>query len=130
MTIALWCILAAGLLPYTFTIAAKTGPGFSNRAPRAYLDKVEGWRQRAHWAQLNSFEGLPLFVGAVLTCHVVGGDQASADTIALIYVAARALYGCMYITDRPGLRSLMWFAAMFANVGLFVTAASAAAVPV
>lgn len=125
MTIALWCVLAAGLLPYAFTIAAKSGPGFSNRTPRIYLEQAQGWRQRAHWAQLNSFEGLPLFVGAVLTCHAVAGQQGSADLIAIGYVAARALYGLMYIKDRPGLRSIMWFLAMFANVGLFVVAATA-----
>jgi uncharacterized MAPEG superfamily protein len=125
MTVALWCILIAGLLPYGFTIAAKTGRGFSNRAPRAYLEKVEGWRQRAHWAQLNSFEGLPLFVGAVLTCHIVAGEQYVANIIALVYVVARALYGLMYVIDRPLLRSLMWFVAMLANAGLFLTAAAA-----
>lgn len=127
MTTALWCILAAGLLPYGFTIAAKSGRGFSNHAPRAYLDQVEGWRQRAHWAQLNSFEGLALFIGAVLTSHVVGGDEFTTNALAVVYVVARALYGLMYITDQAKMRSLMWFVAMFANAGLFVTAATTTA---
>ena len=127
MTIALWCILAAALLPYAFTIAAKTGPRFTNKRPRDYLAALDGWRQRAHWVQLNSFEGLPLFIGAVLTCHLVGGDQGNADAAALTYIAARVLYGFAYVTDRHLVRSLMWFIAMLANVALFVIAAQAPA---
>ena len=37
MTIALWCVLVAGLLPYVATVITKAGVDFDNRDPRAWL---------------------------------------------------------------------------------------------
>ena len=35
MSVALWCVLIAGLLPYVATVIAKAGAPFDNRDPRA-----------------------------------------------------------------------------------------------
>ncbi len=43
MTIALWCVFIAGILPYVATMIAKSGRhGFDNRAPRQWLAQQEG----------------------------------------------------------------------------------------
>ena len=43
MTIALWCVLVAGLLPYAATVIAKLGGArFDNRDPRAWLERQTG----------------------------------------------------------------------------------------
>jgi uncharacterized MAPEG superfamily protein len=124
MTVAFWCVLAASLLPYLFTSYAKfTGPGFSNRKPREFLEKLEGARKRAHWTQLNSFESLPIFAAAVIIAHLAGADAGQRDLLAIVFVVSRILYGAFYIGDKPPLRSLAWFTGMGACVGLYVISA-------
>ncbi|QHS11152.1 MAPEG family protein [Sinimarinibacterium sp. NLF-5-8] len=125
MTIALWCVLAAAFLHLPFAIAAKSGKGFSNARPRAYLEALEGWRQRAQWTQLNSLENFPIFAAAVIICHLLAGANDSANLLALAFVALRLVYGLLYIANLATLRSLTWMAAQACVVGLFVIAARA-----
>lgn len=127
MTIAFWCVLAAAYLPLAWTALAKFGGGgrdFDNAKPRDYLDATTGWRRRAHWAQLNGFEAFPPFAAAVLIAHYAQAPQARVDLLAGAFIAARIVYGLMYLADRAALRSLAWFAATACVVGLFVVAAN------
>ena len=123
MTIAFWCVLAAAFLPFPFTLAAKWSREFTNSRPREYLEKVEGWQLRAHWAQLNSFEAFPAFAAAVIVNRIVLGPNAVADALALSFIAFRVVYGVLYIADQATLRSLAWFGASLCSVALFVLAA-------
>lgn len=123
MTIALWCVLAAALLPYPFTLAAKWSRRFDNHNPRDFLERNQGWRKRAHWAQLNSFEAFPPFAAAVIICHLLRGANATADTLALAFVGLRLAYGLCYIADQATLRSLVWTGGVGCVVGLFIVAA-------
>lgn len=125
MTIALWCVLIATFQPFLFTLAAKSSKRFDNARPREYLEQSSGWRKRAHWAQLNTFEGFPPFAAAVIIAHVVAGPNANADLLAIAYLVLRLLFGICYIIDQATLRSLVWFGAMACTVGLFVVAAGA-----
>ena len=117
-------VLIAGLLPYAFAGVAKFGPKepYNNHDPRAFLETVRGKYKRAHNAQLNSFEGLPLFVAGVLIAHQ---QLPSATTylwlnlLSWLYVTSRVVYGWAYITDRAALRSVLWFVGLSANVALF-----------
>jgi uncharacterized MAPEG superfamily protein len=125
MTIAYWCVLAAGLLPYLFAVSAKAGArGFTNRTPREFLAGLSGWRQRANWAQQNSFEALPLFFAAVIIAHQLQAPQGTVDLLAVAFVLLRIAYGIMYILDRPSLRSLIWAGALACVLGLFAVAAA------
>ena len=121
MTIALWCVLAAGLLPYAATLLAKGGTRFDNRNPRAWLAGQTGWRARAHAAQLNSFEAFPLFAAAVLVAQARHAPQTRLDALALLFVGARIAYLGAYLTDRHLLRSTVWFVGFGAAVAIFVT---------
>ena len=123
MSIAYWCILAAALLPYPFTLLAKSGPGFSNRTPRAYLGALSGWRQRADWVQQNSFEAFPPFAAAVIVAQQLAAPQHWVDGLALVWIAARLVYGACYIADAPALRSLAWTLAIGCVIALFGLAA-------
>lgn len=125
MTTALWCVLAAALLPFLFTGLAKASKRFDNAAPRDYFEQSTGWRKRAHWAQLNSFEAFPAFAAAVIIAHVVAGASATADKLALIFIAARLVYGVLYVINKPTLRSLAWFVGIACVVGLFIVASHA-----
>ena len=122
VTIAYWCILAAGLLPYAWIIAAKAAPGLDNAAPRIYLEQLTGWRQRAVWAQLNAFEALPLFIAAVIIAHQLHAPQERVDLLALAFVGLRIAHGLAYIANLATLRSLLWTGGMGCVVGLFVIA--------
>ena len=123
MTTAYWCILVASLLPYGWVIAAKVAPGFDNVAPRAYLDRLTGWRQRAAWAQLNAFEALPPFAAAVIIAQQLGAPQARIDLLALWCVGFRLGHGLAYIGNWATLRSLLWAGGMGCVIGLFAIAA-------
>jgi len=123
LTIAIWCILAAGLLPYLATLIAKSRPGFDNANPRAWLQQQEGFCQRANYAQLNSFEAFPLFAAAVIIGTYLQVARHSLDELALGFIVARMLYIACYIADLAALRSVVWFAGMFCCVAIFVVAA-------
>ncbi len=123
MTTAYWCILIAALLPYGWVIAAKLAPGYDNAAPRAYLAKLSGWRQRASWAQLNAFEALPPFAAAVIIAQQLNAPQARVDLLALGFIGFRLAHGIAYIGDWATLRSLVWAGGMGCVIGLFVIAA-------
>jgi len=124
VTVALWCVFIAGLLPYAAALTAKAGaPGFDNNEPRAWLAKQTGFRARANAAQQNSFEAFAFFAVAVLVAHVTRGPQAQVDTLAMVFIAARVLYIAMYLGGWGTIRSLVWAVGIIATVWIFLTAA-------
>lgn len=127
MTIATWCILIAAILPYILVAFAKaggkTGLKFDNHCPREYCEKLQGWRKRAYWAQLNGFEAFAPFAVAVLIAQHSFVEQSTIDTFAIVFILARILHGIFYIYDQATLRSLSWALGFVCVVGLFITAA-------
>lgn len=124
MTIADWCILAAGLLvPFIFTIYAKASKDFDNNKPRDYMEKIEGARKRAYWSVQNGQETFPLFAAAVLLAERAAATQTQIDMIAVGFVACRLVYGVMYVLDKATLRSVVWMAAIACIIKLFIMAA-------
>ena len=125
MTIAYWCVLVAAILPVVWAGAAKFGqPGFDNPRPREFLAALQGWPARANWAQANSYEAFPPFAAGVIIAHATGNAaQATIDTLALVFIAARVAYGLCYIADLSALRSFVWLGGFGAMVGLYVAAA-------
>lgn len=120
MTIAYWCVLAAGLMPYLFTAIAKaTGQRFDNRTPREWQARLEGRPARAHAAHLNAFEAFPLFAAAVIIAHLRGASQDTVDAIAVAFVVLRLLFGAVYIGGFARTRSLVWALAFFCSIALF-----------
>ena len=120
LTLAYWCVLAAALLPYLSAYIGKAG-GFGlrdNQQPREWLARQGGWRARAMAAQANGFEGLPLFIGAVIIAHQLGYNQARLDQLAAAYVLLRMVYIAVYIGGRGSLRSTVWTLAFVANIGI------------
>ena len=123
MTIAYWCVLLAAVLPLAATGIAKVGGDrYSNRYPRAWLDKQQGFRARAHAAQANSFEAFPFFAAAVIVAHLTHAPQARVDLLAVLFVAARAVYLACYVADWHWIRSLVWFVGFVSCIAIFVAA--------
>jgi uncharacterized MAPEG superfamily protein len=104
-----WSIFIAGLLPYVATMIAKSKKGFDNAHPRDWLAKQEGFRARAHAAQLNSFEALPFYAAAVIVAHLRSAPPDTMNTLAIIFIVARVAYLATYVGNIPVLRSLAWF---------------------
>ena len=126
MTYSYWYVFAAFLLPYVFTVLAKAAhPEYSNRRPREFLENLEGWRKRAHWVQLNSFEVFPPFAVAIIIAQQLSANQQYIDILALTFLICRVLYGFFYVVDRSNLRSLMWLGSITCVIGLFMLAAYA-----
>lgn len=126
LSTAYWCVLAAALLPYVWTVIAKAGgERFDNRNPRAWLARQENpRRQRANAAQLNSFEAFPAFAASVILAQLAGVPHDRIAMLAVLFVALRILHGLFYIFDRATLRSLAWFGGFACVVMLFVHAAT------
>lgn len=126
MTIALWCVLIAGVLPYVATLIAKRGPGagrYDNRHPRDWLARKEGHLARANAAQMNGFEAFPFFAAAVIIAHLLRGSQPLVDVLAMVFVGARMVYLILYLADQSTLRSLVWCVGFLSVIGIFVCAA-------
>ena len=131
MTIAKWCVLAACALPVLTVGLAKAAsarnPGsagrYDNRQPRDWEARLTGWQQRAHAAQLNGFEALPLFVAAVLLAQMAQADQARVDQLALAFVGIRVVYVATYLMNLGSLRTLVWTAGLAICIALLMLAA-------
>lgn len=122
MSIAFWCVLVAGLLPYAAAWVAKSKKDFDNASPRDWLAKQEGFRGRANAAQLNSFEAFPLFAAAVIIAHLRGAPAHTIDLLAIGFIAARVVYIGLYLANLASLRSLSWLAGIACTVAMFFVA--------
>lgn len=125
MSIAYWCVLATIVMPLLLAGIAKTGTGrrYDNHKPREFLSSLQGYQQRANWAQQNAYEAFPPFAAAVIIAHQLNLAQTTLDTYALTFVAARLLYSLCYIMDWALLRSLAWTLGFACVIGLFVASA-------
>jgi uncharacterized MAPEG superfamily protein len=125
-TVAYWCVLLAAVLPYVCAMLAKSGGfrqprsqgGYDNQDPRGWLARQTDWHARANAAQANSFEALPLFIGAVIIAHQLGAPQTQVDILAVLFVTLRVIYIAMYVANLPMVRSAVWGAALLANVAI------------
>ncbi len=121
MTIALWCVLVAGLMPLVFTGIAKAGGKYDNKAPREWATRVRGYRARAYAAHLNSFEAFPFFAAAVIVAEMKGAPRGLLDGMAAAFVAARAGYFAAYVGNAAGARTLVWLAGLALPIAIFVS---------
>ena len=126
MTFALWSIFLAMWLPLIWAGVSKWGSkDFDNARPRAWLERQEGFKQRAVWAQSNAWESFAPFAAAVLTAHYLDAQQTLVNALAAVFIVARILHGVFYCKDQPTARSFAWLAGFLAVIGLFVAAATA-----
>ncbi|AKT37442.1 MAPEG family protein [Chondromyces crocatus] len=130
MTIPLWCLLAAVILPYVWqvpVVAARRRQfeKLDNNNPRQQVAQLQGVGARAYAAQQNAFEALAVFVPAVLVAHVTHADPSQSAALALVWVVCRVLHGVLYLADVAAVRSLAFGFAFLAAIGQFVIAAMA-----
>ena len=103
MTVAIWCVLVAALLPYVpFALVSRQ---LDQGAPRWRRCSSKGLAARAHGAHLNAFEAFPFFAAAVIVSQIVEGASATVAWLAVGFVLARIGHIGFYLADRPPLRS-------------------------
>jgi uncharacterized MAPEG superfamily protein len=118
MTIAIWCILVAAILPY---VSAGFVRGLDRNEPRGHLAALEPRSVRAYGAQLNAFETFPIFAASVIVAHMVGGPSRFADITAILYILCRVGHMSAYIARNQPLRSLGFTLGQAAAVAIFVS---------
>lgn len=92
----LYCIAGAIVLVYVpFLLVAYARVNLGTEAlatPRAIVDKLPAFAQRATWAHQNGFESLMIFVPAALMAYVTGVSSTLAIYAGLTYLFARLFY--------------------------------------
>ncbi|OTG58269.1 hypothetical protein B9T36_12480 [Acinetobacter sp. ANC 4204] len=119
----IYLILVACLLPYVFTVIAKKSAGFrakDNQHPREFLDKTTGLAARANAVQQNSFEGLPLFIAAILMAEYMVIPQVVTMTFGIAYLVLRVLYGICYLVNWATLRTIIWLLSLLCPICLLL----------
>lgn len=120
----LYCIAGAIVLVYVpFLLVAYARVNLGTEAlatPRAIVDKLPAFAQRATWAHQNGFESLMIFVPAALMAYVTGVSSTLAIYAGLTYLFARLFYSVFYILNVPLLRSLMFAIATLCSGTLIV----------
>lgn len=113
-------VTIAAAIPFALTSFTKSS-GFSlkdNHETRVWQEKLQGRRQRAYWAHQNTFETLPIFIGAAILAYL-GSPHSPLFLYALYaYPACRVVYSVAFIADLASLRSLVWMASMASIVVL------------
>jgi len=128
MTLPLWCLLIAVLLPNVLAgiggfYRSRLPGGFDNNNPREQAKVLTGAGARAYAAQQNAWEALAVFTVAVLTAHVLGADPAMSARLAVGWVAFRVLHAVCYLADWGTARSLVHVGAVVCAVWLFLLGA-------
>ena len=128
MTIALLCILLAAIMPIVcaglakgrdMTVSHKDG-GYDNLNPRDWIAKQQGFKKWAQSAQENCWEALPFFAASVIVSHMLGVIGWLPNALAVAFITLRVIYIALYVTGKQRQRSLVWMAAFFVNVAIFL----------
>lgn len=119
MTLLIWCLFIATLLPLLAKIpvamAMNKQGGYNNHHPREQQSKLTGYGARALAAHQNAFESLILFAPAVLLAISTHQTGDKIMLLAVIHIIARVAYNIFYLMNIAKLRSLVWFVATFCS---------------
>lgn len=113
MTVPLWCLFFAALLPYVCAgvgayYRVKLPGGADNKEPRKQAQQLEGIGARAYAAQQNAWEALGLFTATVVINQLAHAAAGPSATAALVFLGARIAHPLLYIANQDKLRSLSW----------------------
>lgn len=128
MTLPLWTLLVASLLPYVWfvvsSLARKHEFGvLDNKHPRLQQAKQTGAGARANAASLNAFEVLGVYAPAVLVAHLVAPTSALAPRLAVGWIVLRVLHGVFYVANKALARTVCFALANTCVAWLYVIAA-------
>ena len=112
MTILIWCLFAATLLPYLakapVAMAMNKLDGYDNNHPRSQQAQLTGFGARALAAHQNAFESLIIFAPAVLLAIATNTITDTITLLAITHVIARVAYNVLYLLNIGVVRSIVW----------------------
>jgi len=119
MTILIWCLFIAALLPYLAKVpvafAMNKLDGYDNNHPREQQSKLTGFGARALAAHQNAFESLIIFAPAVLLAIATQHTGENIVLLAIVHIGARIAYNLLYLMNIDKLRSVVWFVATISS---------------
>ncbi|MEW5423666.1 MAPEG family protein [Amorphus sp. 3PC139-8] len=121
MSIAIWCVVIASLLPFVAVYPAKADPQLDNRDPRARHAEQTGFQRRAYAAHQNSWEAFFLFAVAVIVAETNGGPASAINALAIVFVIVRLAYIAAYWKGLSFLRSGIWTAGWILSMAIFLS---------
>lgn len=109
MTTELWCLVANALwgvvLVYVEVFGKTRAAGLEwNGGNRTTEPSVPAWVERASRALSNHKENFPLFLTAVVVVHLAGRTDAITGAASVVFVAARAAHGVLYVAGIAALK--------------------------
>jgi uncharacterized MAPEG superfamily protein len=120
MAVALWCVLAARLLPVLVVFVAKSDPRLDVHNPRDVHALQTGLRKRAYGTHLNGLEAFPLFAAAVIVATLKGVPQSLLDWAAGAWLLVRLGYTAAYLCDLARIRPALWALSVILSVAIFL----------
>lgn len=123
LNIIITIILIACLLPYVFAIIARKSSGYDAKLhdnPRVFVNQSTGLAARANAVQQNSFEGLPLFIAAMLMADYLVIPDHFVIRLGIAYLILRVCYGGCYLANLHALRSIFWMLSMLCPITLLL----------
>ena len=120
MSVALWCVYVAGLLPVLVVFIAKSDPRLDLHNPRDVHAAQSGLRKRAYGAHLNGLEAFPFFAAAVMVATLKGVPQSLLDWVAGGWLAVRIAYTAAYLLDLARIRPALWAISVIISAAIFL----------
>ena len=112
MTVLIWCLFIAALLPYIakgpVAVAMHKLGGYNNNHPREQQSKLTGFGARSLAAHQNAFEAFIIFAPAILIAIITNNTGDTIQLIAIVHVVARIFYNLLYLMNVSLLRSIVW----------------------
>ncbi|MDQ0315203.1 MAPEG family protein [Amorphus orientalis] len=121
MSIAMWCLVIASLMPFAAVYPAKADPELDNRDPRARHAEQSGFRRRAYAAHQNCWEAFLLFGVAVIVAEMNGGPQPAINALAIVFIVVRIAYVLSYLKGMNLIRSGLWSAGWLLAMAIFLS---------
>lgn len=122
MTVLIWCLFAATILPYLakapVAIAMNKLNGYDNNHPRSQQAKLTGFGARALAAHQNAFESLIIFAPAILLAIATNNVTDNISMLAVVHVIARVAYNLLYLFNIGLLRSVVWAIATLSSFAI------------
>lgn len=106
--------------PYVLNRMAVRGLMGTMKNPDASDRPLAEWASRAQRAHANAVENLVVFAPAVLAVQVLGRGDGMTATACAIYFFARLVHYVSYAAGIPVVRTLAYFAGVFATLALIL----------
>jgi len=124
MTILIWCLFIAAILPLIAKIPVifamnKLG-GYNNNHPRQQQSNLTGFGARALAAHKNAFESFIIFAPSILLAIATQHTNETIKLLAIIHVSARIAFNIFYLMNIDKLRSIVWFISTICSFSIIV----------